>query len=105
MKCIQGETNREFICVFGGRNSDSEVTSSFLLYPISVIDGDFAIRPAISLNHNMSPREMPVMSEFGRSSILIMGGIDENKEVAKDSWRYNSDKQTFSKVDMKLDME
>lgn len=77
MAVVQPENGKDFICIFGGRNAQSEIVSSMHFLPLTSYDGELAIKEAIEINHTILPREMPVMGEF-LEGFVILGGIDKN---------------------------
>ena len=45
---------RDYLAVFGGRNTQSDIIGEFTLYPISIFEGDIVLREPRKINPNLS---------------------------------------------------
>jgi hypothetical protein len=97
MVVMEPDNGKDFICIFGGRNNNSEIVNSMFFVPLSVYDGDLLIKDAVEIHHTILPREIPIMGQF-LEGFIILGGIDNNNEVVEDCWYCNHGKQTFTKI-------
>jgi hypothetical protein len=48
--------------------------------PLSIYDGDLVLRDTVTIQHSITPRELPLMVFF-QQGFMIFGGIDENSNI------------------------
>lgn len=63
--------------------------------PLSLYDGDLAIKEKTEIENSIRPREMPIMVQLSKG-FIILGGINENNEVVEDGWYYDNQTQTLN---------
>ena len=70
-KMIISQTNtRDYLAIFGGRNSQSDIIGEFTLIPISVYEGELVFREPKKVNYNFSS---PFLSQ--RANNLLQSSI------------------------------
>lgn len=61
MVVVEPENGKDFLCLFGGRDKMSEIVSTMFFVPLSIYEGELALREATEIKHDILPREMPIM--------------------------------------------
>lgn len=56
MVVVEPQNGKDFICIFGGRNGQSEIVDSMYFVPLSISDGELNIREVTTVGHIISPR-------------------------------------------------
>ena len=48
--------------------------------PLSIYDGELLLRDTVTIQHSITPRELPLLVSF-QQGFMIFGGIDENSNI------------------------
>lgn len=91
------DNGKHFLSIFGGRDSRSEIVNTLFFVPLTIWEGELAIREYTTIAHGMMPRELCVMTEM-KAGFVVLGGSVGGGEAVGDSWYYNAERQTLQEL-------